>query len=255
MANTTQQTTVNVSLIHDAFYMPQLGRTRRIWMYTPEGYEQSDTGYPVIYMHDGQNLFDESTAFDKEWEIDETLQSLSTQCIVIGIESDEHRMIEYNYYDNEKHGAGEGKAYLDFIVQNLKPYIDERYKTLPDRDNTFMAGSSMGGLISLFGGLHYPEVFSKAGIFSPALWIVPGVLEKIQSITESNTTYPQQFFFYGGENEGGNMVQNILNVVELLRKYPLYTIKTTIDAEGEHCETCWRDKFSQFYKWLFPLVG
>ncbi len=248
--NTTQQTTVNVSLIHDAFYLPQLQRTRRIWMYTPEGFEESDKRYPVIYMHDGQNLFDEATAFDKEWEIDETLQSLGAQCIVIGIESSEHRMTEYNCYDNEEHGRGEGKAYLNDIVHKLKPYIDQHYKTLPGRENTYMAGSSMGGLISLFAGLHHPGVFSKLGIFSPALWIVPNVLEEIQSGANSNTSYPQQWFFYGGENEGGNMVQYVLDTVELLKQYPHYTIHSTIDAEGEHCEACWRDKFSQFYKWL-----
>ena len=251
--NTIQHTTVNVSLIHEAFYMPQLRRTRRIWMYYPDGYHESDTRYPVIYMHDGQNLFDEATAFDKEWQIDETLQSFTAQCIVIGIENSEHRMTEYNCCDNEKYGE-EGKAYLDFIVHNLKPYIDNYYITKSGREHTYMAGSSMGGLISLFGGLYYPEVFSKLGIFSPSLWIVPNILEEIQSLIESNNSYSQHLFFYGGANEGGNMVENIRDAVELLKQYPQYRINVNIDTEGEHCETCWRNKFSNFYHWLFPLA-
>ena len=251
---TMTHTTVNVSLLHDAFYMPQLHRTRRIWMYCPNDYDESDTRYPVIYMHDGQNLFDEATAFDKEWEIDETLESLTAQCIVIGIESNEHRMTEYNCNDNEKHGKGEGKAYIDFIVHKLKPYIDKHYKTLPDRDNTYMAGSSMGGLISLFGALYHPESFSKAGIFSPALWIVPNMLGELQLLAEHNASYSQQLFFYGGENEGGNMVQNIMDATELLKQYPQYSLYVSVDAEGEHSETCWRNVFFDFYHWLFPSV-
>lgn len=196
--NTIQHTAINVELISEAFYMPQLDRWRRIWMYYPEGYKASDKRYPVIYMHDGQNLFDTATAFGEEWCIDETLHSLHAQCIVIGIENSDQRMTEYNCHCNEEYGKGEGKAYIDFIVHNLKPYVDENYRTMPDRENTFMAGSSMGGLISLFAGLYHPDVFGKLGIFSPSLWIVPNFMDELTSLADHNTRHQQQSYFYGG---------------------------------------------------------
>src|SRR5436309_9793997 len=174
--NSIQHTTVNVSLIDDQFYIPQLNRMRRIWMYYPESYLESEKKYPVIYMHDGQNLFDQATAFDKEWQVDETLNSLFARCIIVGIDNSEHRMKEYNFNDHEEHGPGEGRQYMEFIATTLKPYIDATFRTKPEREHTHIAGSSMGGLISLYGALHFASIFGGAGIFSPSLWLVPGVV-------------------------------------------------------------------------------
>jgi alpha-glucosidase len=122
----------HVVIMDTAFNMPQLGRTRRIWLYLPEGYNTSSKKYPVLYMHDGQNLFDNSTSAYVEWGVDEFLDTLksSQQYIVVGIDNGQvKRMTEYNPYTFTDFGQGEGDAYVDFIVNTLKPYVDQHYKT------------------------------------------------------------------------------------------------------------------------------
>src|SRR5687767_6897643 len=118
-----ETTSPNVHIIDEAFYMPQLDRYRRIWLYLPDGYEASDRSYPVIYMHDGQNLFEEWSAFSEEWCVDETLNELNARCIIVGIDNGgEKRLNEYNIYDHDEFGKGEGKKYISFIANTLKPY-------------------------------------------------------------------------------------------------------------------------------------
>ena len=176
---------VNVSLMDSAFMMPQLNRTRKIWLYLPEGYASNKKKYPVLYMQDGQNIFDNYTSGYGEWGVDECLDSLIKNdrqaCIVVGIESDAHRMNEYNPCNHEEFGKGEGKQYVDFIATTLKPYVDKHYRTLPEKENTIIAGSSMGGLISYYAMLKYPSIFGKAGIFSPSFWAA----DTIDHLTDS----------------------------------------------------------------------
>ena len=152
----------NVQILDTAFLIPQLNRTRRIWIYLPPDYNyNTDKRYSVLYMQDGQNLFDDATSYAGEWGVDEFMDSLKYgQCIVVGIDNGgDKRMTEYNPYDNKKFGKGEGKKYIDFLVKTLKPFIDKNYRTLPGIQNTGIAGSSMGGLISLYAILQYPKVF------------------------------------------------------------------------------------------------
>ncbi|MDQ6763206.1 MAG: alpha/beta hydrolase-fold protein, partial [Bacteroidota bacterium] len=145
----------NVKVMDTAFYIPQLGRSRRIWLYLPPGYFTSNKKYPVLYMHDGQNLFDEATSYAGEWGVDDFLDSMFSsgkkEVIVVGIDNGlQKRMNEYNPYSYGKFGTGEGDQYVDFLVKDLKPYIDKHYRTLANKKNTYIAGSSMGGLISLY---------------------------------------------------------------------------------------------------------
>ncbi|HYE53636.1 MAG TPA: alpha/beta hydrolase-fold protein, partial [Chitinophagaceae bacterium] len=178
----------NVRIMDSAFYMPQLKRYRRIWVYLPPGYFIGNKRYPVLYMHDGQNLFDDATAFSGEWGIDETLDSMKKHCIVVGIDNGGlKRMNEYNPYDNDRFGKGEGKQYLAFIVKTLKPFIDKKYKTLADKKNTHIAGSSMGGLISMYAAIVYPNVFGSAGVFSPSFWISPKLKDDISKRVRPST--------------------------------------------------------------------
>ncbi len=161
----------NVRIIDTAFFMPQLNRTRRIWIYLPTDYNQSNKKYGVLYMHDGQNLFDDATSYSGEWGVDEYLDSIflkgKTQVIVVGIDNGlSKRMSEYNPWEFQNFGKGEGDLYIDFLVQTLKPFIDKNYRTFTGKKNTYIAGSSMGGLISLVAVLKYPAVFGGAGIFS-----------------------------------------------------------------------------------------
>jgi predicted alpha/beta superfamily hydrolase len=246
---------INVTIIDEAFPMPQLGRTRRIWIYTPQSYLQSKKKYPVVYMHDGQNLFDDATAFGVEWGVDETLNSLLAECIVVGIDNSDRRMTEYNFRDHEEHGKGEGEMYMQFIVQTLKPFIDKKYRTKSGREHTSIAGSSMGGLISLYGALYFAETFGSAGIFSPALWLVPEAADEIRLIAKENTLHPQRFYFYGGAVESADMVPHIENVVTVLSEFSHYHVHVDIDPKGEHSEHHWRNKFADFYAWLSYKKG
>ena len=166
----------NVIIMDEEFEMPQLNRFRRIWLYLPPDYDQSSNEYPVLYMHDGQNLFDQFTSFAGEWEIDETLNRLVDQGykvpIVVGIDNGGiYRIDELTPWNNPDYGGGQGDEYMAFIVETLKPFIDENYRTLSDRENTGIMGSSLGGLISTYGALKYQNIFSKSGPFSPAYWI------------------------------------------------------------------------------------
>jgi len=245
----TQTKVPNVDVIDEHFYIPQLDRHRRIWVYRPTDYYYTEKNYTVIYMHDGQNLFDEATAFGDEWAIDKTLNAMLAECIIVGIDNSEKRLTEYNYNDSE-YGVGEGKQYMDFIITTLKPFIDKNFRTNTRREHTHIAGSSMGGLISLYGAMNYPEVFGGAGIFSPSFWLTPNAAEELKPLAERNANYPQRFYFYGGAQEGENMLEHIASVAGMLEHYKHYDVHAEVDAEGTHSEFCWRNKFPDYYSWL-----
>src|SRR5690606_842207 len=153
---------------------PQLGNRRDLLVYLPRSYAASDQHYPVLYMHDGQNLFDAYTSFAGEWQVDETMQQLERdgiEWIVVGIpNAGEDRLAEYSPFPDPKHGSGRGDLYLDFVVDTVKARIDADFRTLPGRDHTGIMGSSLGGLISLYGFFSRPDVFGFAGAMSPAFW-------------------------------------------------------------------------------------
>lgn len=241
----------NVQVIDTAFYMSQLQRNRRIWIYLPAGYGDSSKKYPVIYMHDGQNLFDNATSFAGEWGIDEYLDSLNAtsnrEAIVVGIDNGlAKRMTEYNPYAFAQFGKGEGDEYVDFLVKTLKPYIDKRYRTLKGRPNTYIAGSSMGGLISLYAILKYPKTFGGAGIFSPSFWTAPAIDSMIRSHARAVSA---RLFFYAGEQEGNSTVANQKRIINEILQSSTAKIKEVIDPEGQHNEAAWQKHFPEFYQW------
>jgi predicted alpha/beta superfamily hydrolase len=196
-----------VSVLSEEFQMTELGRSRKVWIYLPPGYSSGSSRYPVLYMHDGQNVFDNATSFVGEWGVDETLDSLNAlgdkDVIVVAVDhGGDRRFDEYSPWKNAKYGGGEGGKYVDFLVKTLKPYIDSHYRTIPDRLNTAIAGSSMGGLISLYAILKYPDVFSKAGIFSPAFWVAP---EAYAFIAQAPPLRPDsRLYFVIGAQEAAN---------------------------------------------------
>lgn len=172
------------------FYSKTLANRRYIDVYLPPGYHQRlYKSYPVLYMHDGNNLFDPSISFGgTTWEVDTTIETLiennlMEEIIVVGISNTYNRDYEYTWtsmyldFDDRKQGGG-GRKYSRFIVNELKPFIDRKYRTLPFRETTAVAGSSLGGLISFYLGLYYPHVFSKIGIMSPSLWWGNGIVFK-----------------------------------------------------------------------------
>jgi predicted alpha/beta superfamily hydrolase len=207
----------------------------------------------VLYMQDGQNVFDEATSAYGEWGVDEALDSLGTQhkeIIVVAIDNGgDKRINEYSPYDMEKYGKGEGNQYVDFLVQTLKPYVDKHYRTKKDGKNTFIAGSSMGGLISFYAILKYPKVFGGAGVFSPAFWITP----QLKNIDPAKAKKVKgKIYFYAGQQESETMVSDVLNVFEQMRQHSKAKMQMVIRAEGKHNEPTWRSEFPLFYKYLIP---
>ena len=245
-----------------SFDAPELGGSRRVWVYLPPDYATSNKRYPVLYMHDGQNVFDDATSFAGEWGVDETLDSLHAAgdrgIIVIAVDhGGQQRINEYSPWPM-RFGAGKGEAYVDFLVKTLKPWADKTYRTLADRTHTGVAGSSMGGLISFYAALKHPDVFSKAGIFSPAFWIAPKAYEMA-----ANAPAPRRdtrFFILSGALEvaageqPGIYKRDQERMVETLMARGYHTGKTltaSIAPDGKHSEWFWRREFAAAYQWLF----
>jgi len=240
----------NVHIVSEKFDIPQLGRQRRIWIYLPSDYATSHKKYPVIYMHDGQNLFDEYTSGYGEWGIDELLDKLPVQqqCIIVGIDhGGDYRITEYDPYDS-KYGKGRGNDYVDFLAKTLKPYIDKNYRTEKDARHTTVAGSSMGGLISMYAILKYPDVFGNAGVFSPAFWIAPEIYNYASQKASKNS----RFYFVCGDSEGDSMVADMQKMAEIVHNKGISETDapTTLIPGAKHNEKQWNGDFTGFYNWL-----
>ena len=238
------------------FVIPGLGRERTVRIYLPPGYERGAQRYPVLYMHDGQNLFDEATAYvGKEWGVDETLNTLAKsrglRIIVVGIDNGGgDRIRELNAWDNPQYGRGEGEQYMAFVADVLKPWVDRHYRTRPDRRHTAIMGSSMGGLISSYAISRYPAVFGAAGIFSPAYWLAPQVFADTAAHPPPRTT---RVYFYAGGSENDTMVPDLKRMVAVLRRagLPPRNLAVEIDPVGRHDEDAWRAEFARAVVWLF----
>lgn len=248
--------TANVQILSPNFYMPQLDRNRRIWLYLPPDYHTSTKNYPVLYMKDGQNLFDNLTSFSGEWQVDETLNTLFEQgdygAIVVGIDNgSSERLNEYSPWVNNQYGGGQGEEYMQFIAETLKPYIDENFRTRTEPELNALIGSSMGALIATYGACEYPNLFRKIGSFSPAYWFALSDLNTYLS-TASNLS-DQRIYFVAGQNESSTMVPNITTVRTTMQNNGLTTSNTftKIDSYGTHTESYWRGEFGAAYQWLF----
>ena len=242
----------HVKIIDTAFYMPQLKKSRRVWIYLPGNYDFTTKNYPVLYMHDGQNVFDDLSSFSGEWGVDEALDTLEKrhrEIIVVAVDhGGDKRMNEYSPYDMERYGKGEGDQYVDFLVETLKPFIDNNYRSRRGKKNTFIAGSSMGGLISLYAVMKYPKVFGGAGIFSPAIWIAPAIETALQ---QQKKKIKSRLYFYAGMQESQTMVPDMLKVFEIFNHRRHKKMISVIRAGGQHNESNWRKEFPLFYKWIF----
>ena len=229
---------------------PQLQTSKKIWLYLPKNYTTSTKKYPVIYMHDAQNLFDTKTAYAGEWNVDEKLDSLNAQVIVVGIEhGNEKRMDELTPFKNEKYGGGKAGEYLDFLVTTLKPEIDKKYRTKSNARNTVIMGSSLGGLTSFYAILKYPNVFGKAGIFSPSFWFS----KEIYSLAENTKKLGSKIYLLCGDNESEDMVTDLNKMDDIISKKRCDCMKLTkkrIIKGGQHNEKLWRDGFVKAYLWL-----
>lgn len=244
-------------VISEKFYIPQLDRYRKIWAVLPYDYHTSDKRYPVLYLQDAQNLFNEGSGFGN-WEIDKKLSILAEygrgDVIVIAIEhGSEDRIKEYIFDNDNVANGSEGKKYIRFITDTLKPYVDENYRTKKDRDNTGIGGSSLGALISIYSGFLYPEVYSKLLIFSPSLWVEPNNNFPMMNF---RVPFKTKIYLYGGEQEGSKMVKRIHIFEEYLKRWEKknlfdFEFRTSINPDGTHSEFYWSQEFPRAIEWLF----
>ncbi|MEO8193266.1 MAG: alpha/beta hydrolase-fold protein [Gemmatimonadales bacterium] len=240
----------------DGVYSPELDNERDLLVSLPGGYAAGDWRYPVIYMHDGQNLFDPATSFSGSWNVDIAMAEVSLDgldAIVVGIPNmGRERLAEYSPFDHPQLGGGRGDQYLEFLINTVKPLIDEQYLTAADRAHTGIVGSSMGGLISLYAFFRHPEVFGFAGVLSPSLWL-----------TEADTFafIEQAPFFRGklyldvGNREGARHVVKARQLRDLLeaKGYTLGEDLMWVEEEhGHHHESAWARRFRDALPFLLP---
>ncbi|WP_026776191.1 alpha/beta hydrolase [Polaribacter sp. Hel_I_88] len=249
----------NVSILEKEFVIDGLNDiSHKVWLYLPPNYDSSEEKYPVIYMHDAQNLFDDATSFVGEWDVDGTLNALYEKTgkgfIVVGVENGgEKRIEEYTPYKNEKYGGGKGAIYIDFLANELKPYIDKNYRTETNSENTAIIGSSLGGLISFYGGLKYPTVFGKIGALSTSFWFSS---DKINDFaTKNGNQQNSKIYFLVGGKEGDSMIPDTENMAKLLTDlgFPKDHIKTKIVEEGKHTESFWEVEFLEVIEFLYNI--
>ncbi len=246
-----------VEIISEEFYIPQLDRYRKVWALLPYDYYTSGKSYPVLYLQDAQNLFNEGSDYGN-WEIDKKLSLLAEygrgDLIIIAIEHGSKDRIKEYIFDNDHIANGsEGKKYIRFITDTLKPYIDTHFRTKKDRENTGIGGSSLGALISIYSGFLYPEVYSKLLIFSPSLWIEPNNNFPMMSF---RNPFKMKIYLYGGEQEGSKMVKRIHLFEEYLKRWEKknlfdFEFRTSINPEGTHSEFYWSQEFPRAIEWLF----
>lgn len=233
----------------------------RVWL--PESYDKNNR-YPVIYMHDGQNLFDSYTSYAGEWEIDESIEDLIATnpnfkgAIVVGIDNSSlDRISEYTYNLDFLKGEKLGQVYMNFIVKVLKPYIDLNYSTKPERKYTALAGSSMGGLITFFGGLENLKTFGSLLCFSTSTQFIENYQYNLPIYLNSfdkRLLKATKFTFYVGTDDDGdiNWPSNFKNYL-LNQNVPSTNIYTEIGHGFYHNELAWRLHFKKAIKWLYNL--
>ena len=247
-----------IRMVDDNFYMPQLNTHRKIMILLPHNYDHTNQHYPVLYMKDGQNLYDKNAPFGT-WGIDEKIAILAERgmgdFIVVGVDHGNDKRINEYTPANELPigiGHGEGTKYLDFMVHTLKPHIDQHYRTLSDAANTAFGGSSMGGLISHYAALYHSDTFSKVMVFSPSFWIYPDVYKETREFEPKSNT---RFFLFGGAKEGSNMVENLFEIRNILQnkqqQHQSVNFKLVIDPNGTHTESIWGREFPKAISWLF----
>ncbi len=241
-------TVVGTLKVLSSVWSPQLNNHRDILVYLPPSYDATVRPYPVIYMHDGQNLFDRATSFGgQEWQVDETMEDLSREgleAIVVGIpHMGASRVQEYNPFPDFRDGQGE--LYLDFITDILKPMIDRDFRTQPEREHTGLIGSSMGGLISLYGFFHRPQTFGFAGVMSPALWIAGGA---IYDDVKASNFVPGKIYLDNGTRESSARKMNAILAEKgyATNRDLLYVI----EQEGEHHEPAWARRLPDALRFL-----
>jgi predicted alpha/beta superfamily hydrolase len=241
----------------DGVYSPQLRNSRHLLVYLPPSYGSGQTRYPVIYMHDGQNLFDPDTSFAGEWAVDQTMEAASDEgleAIVVAVPNiGPERSNEYSPFLDEKNGGGKGELYLRFLVETVKPVIDRDFRTRADREHTGIAGSSMGGLISLYAFFRYRHIFGFAGVMSPSLWFAQrAVLDWVQRQPFAGG----RIYIDVGMREGQKTLDDVMNLRDILRAKGyrnLHDLLCVVDTAGDHSERAWARRLHRQLRFLLGM--
>ena len=258
----------NVKVLKD-FAMPQLNRTTDISIYFPPSYSvNKQQSYPVLYMFDGQNVFDDATAYSDEWQVDESLERLIStrelnEIIVVGIANGPRRWHEYNpwdykSWDKKTEEVGEGDKTITFIKDSLKPFVDKNYRTKVEGTSTGLAGSSLGGLMALYGAMEYSDVFGFIAAFSPSLAVenMAGNNVLFEALKNKNKNKNKmgsvKIYLDMGKVEYGTYKEvEFLQQLLLERGVTEKNLKLVTDDLGRHCELDWSKRFPGAVTWLF----
>jgi predicted alpha/beta superfamily hydrolase len=242
--------------------IPELTKeeTRKAYLYLPDSYEaEPGRRYPVLYLFDGHNVFFDSHAtYGKSWGMKESMDYSQMQMILVAVECnhspDNGRLREYSPYTFYAPSFGKitglGKTYMEWLIHTFKPQIDEHYRTLPERENTFIAGSSMGGLMSLYAVLEYNNIFSKAAALSPSIWVANG---RIQHLAQQAELDPDTVIYM---DYGSREFENHANMQRLFAKLTGQLINRNISVTsrvipgGTHCEASWEKQIPFFMETL-----
>jgi isoamylase len=238
-------------------YSPELDNQRDVLVYLPPSYHSGRRSYPVLYMHDGQNLFDPDTSYAGDWGMGRILDAAASrglEAIVVGVPNmAAERLDEYSpYADSTSGGGGRGLAYAAFLTGTLKPLVDRRFRTRQSREHTVIAGSSMGGLISLYALFRMPGTFGAAGVLSPSLWFAGGAI--FSDIDRAAFT-PARIYLDIGALEGAEHVANARRMRDLLvaKGYrPGRELRWLESRCGRHDERSWGRRFARALPWLLP---
>ncbi|GIV97159.1 MAG: hypothetical protein KatS3mg057_1816 [Herpetosiphonaceae bacterium] len=264
--STGEHTVVGSVEILEQVWSPELRNRRDLLVYLPPSYSQGTQRYPVIYMHDGQNLFDRATSYAGEWEVDETMESLShegLEAIIVGIpNAGKRRIDEYTPFRDRRHGGGSGEDYLAFVIETIKPMIDGDFRTKPEREHTAIIGSSLGGLISLYAFFRFPAVFGLVGALSPALWFADQAMLRYLQVSPP---VPGKMYIDAGGSELSNTLadrllrrstrylRSVRSAYQLLvrRGYtPGKDILYVEEAEARHHEMFWARRLPTALRFL-----
>lgn len=246
---------------HEAFHSRYLAHDRTVVVYLPPLYDpESADRYPVLYLHDGQNVFDRATSFGEEWQVDESAQHLIMAgriepLIIVGIyNTGEHRLDEYTPTPESRAGrGGHADDYGRMLVEELKPFIDVTYNTFPSAASTAMGGSSLGGLLTLHLGLRYPTVFSRLAVLSPSVWWDDRVL--LREVEALPHHLPMRIWLDAGTAEGVDMLANARALRDALvaKGWMIGDDLAYLEAEGgEHNEQSWSARVDRVLTFLFP---
>jgi predicted alpha/beta superfamily hydrolase len=246
-----------LEVFSEHFSMKPLRRKRRISALLPPTYHASASKrYPVLYLLDGQNLAGNGSAFGN-WELDKRIARINDReaeevILVLIDHGEKNRLREYSPYYHHKIVNPQGDLFLQFLTDTLKPAIDRHYRTLPQRDHTGIGGSSMGGLFSAYAALKRPDVFSKAMVFSPSLWIAEQLFHEAE---RSSNFFFRQIYLYAGGREGVRTIADLKKLHELLQhRDHSILLQFSLDPKGRHEENRWGQEFEKALPWLFPKV-